>query len=336
MTARLYKEASLHGVVQAGCNGGYAPVCIGSHYAVRTSALASIGGIGPELAEDYSTSLLMQSAGWDGVFAIDAEAHGDGPESFGEMMTQELQWSRSLAIVGARYARGRWRTIPLRARARLAFSLAFYPLFATQMLIGSFFPLLALLLSRPWVSVPLTDFWVHLLPGVVTAQLATRFLKRRKVLRPTDARLIGWQVIIFTIMRWPIVLWGVIQGTHAGLTKRTVPFRVTPKGTSAAKVLPLIFILPILIVSLASALGAVYIDGGPANGYKFLCAITALTYLGAVITVVTLHQRDNRRRRSPSSGRPTVGAWFHFGGHAVIATTACSVIVVGALLQQMA
>jgi len=334
VTARLYKEASLHGVVQAGCNGGYAPVCIGSHYAVRTSALKAIGGIGPELAEDYSTSLLMQSGGWDGVFAIDAEAHGDGPESFGEMMTQELQWSRSLAIVGARYARGRWRSIPLRARARLAFSLAFYPLFATQMLVGSFFPLLALLLARPWVSVPLSDFWVHILPAVVTAQLATRFLKRRNVLRPTDARLVGWQVIVFTIMRWPMVLWGVVQGTFAGLTKRTVPFKVTPKGTSTARVLPLRFIVPILLVSLTSAFGAVFIDGGPAAGYKFLCAVTALTYLGAVLLVVALHQRDNRRRRPSASGRPTADEWFRFGGNAVVASGVCAIVIIGVLLQQ--
>ena len=34
---RLYAEAVLHGSTQAGCNAGYAPSCIGSHYAVRTA-----------------------------------------------------------------------------------------------------------------------------------------------------------------------------------------------------------------------------------------------------------------------------------------------------------
>ena len=42
---------------------GLAPSCIGSHYAVRTHALKTIGGIGPELAEDFSTSFLLTSAG---------------------------------------------------------------------------------------------------------------------------------------------------------------------------------------------------------------------------------------------------------------------------------
>lgn len=46
---RLYKEAALHGAQQAGSHG-WAPTCIGSHYAVRTRALHEIGGLGPELA----------------------------------------------------------------------------------------------------------------------------------------------------------------------------------------------------------------------------------------------------------------------------------------------
>ena len=45
------------------------PLCIGSHYAVRTAALKEIGGLGPELAEDHSTTLMMNAHGWRGVHA---------------------------------------------------------------------------------------------------------------------------------------------------------------------------------------------------------------------------------------------------------------------------
>ncbi|MGO6907962.1 glycosyltransferase, partial [Rhizobium ruizarguesonis] len=68
---RLYAEASMHGSLQAGYNGGLAPLCIGSHYAVRTVALKQIGGLGPELAEDHSTTLMMNAGGWRGVHALD-------------------------------------------------------------------------------------------------------------------------------------------------------------------------------------------------------------------------------------------------------------------------
>ncbi len=65
---RVYREATFHGPFQLGHSGGRGPLCIGSHYAVRTAALRDIGGIGPELAEDFSTTFLLNSARWRGVF----------------------------------------------------------------------------------------------------------------------------------------------------------------------------------------------------------------------------------------------------------------------------
>ena len=92
---RLHVEGALHGALQAGYNGGFAPLCIGSHYAVRTRALKEIGGFkGRELAEDHSTTLIMSSHGWRGVHLIDAIAHGDGPRTFSDLAIQEFQWSR--------------------------------------------------------------------------------------------------------------------------------------------------------------------------------------------------------------------------------------------------
>ena len=81
---RLYVEGLLHGPLQSGYTGGLAPLCIGSHYAVRTKALQEIGGLGPELAEDHSTSLIMNAHGWRGAPALNAMAHGAGPQPFAD------------------------------------------------------------------------------------------------------------------------------------------------------------------------------------------------------------------------------------------------------------
>src|SRR5262245_37844252 len=89
--ARLHAEAGIHGALQAGYAGGWAPVCIGSHYAVRTRALQEVGGLGPELAEDHSTTLLLNAGGWRGAFALDALAHGDGPGTLADFLTHEFQ-----------------------------------------------------------------------------------------------------------------------------------------------------------------------------------------------------------------------------------------------------
>ena len=96
---RLYVEATVHGLLQAAYSNGWAPLCIGSHYAVRTRALREIGGLGPELAEDHSTTLMMNAHGWRGVHAFNAIAHGDGPSTFRDLITQEFQWSRSLMTI---------------------------------------------------------------------------------------------------------------------------------------------------------------------------------------------------------------------------------------------
>ena len=107
---RLYTESMMHGSLQAGY---FAPMCIGSHYAVRTWALREIGGLGPELAEDHSTSLFFNAGQWRGVHAINAEAHGKGPATFKDMVIQEFQWSRSLVTILLRYTPSCLKELPL-------------------------------------------------------------------------------------------------------------------------------------------------------------------------------------------------------------------------------
>ncbi|MDQ5950958.1 MAG: hypothetical protein QG639_235, partial [Patescibacteria group bacterium] len=93
--ARLWMEAGFHGALQMGYNNGYVPLCIGSHYAVRTKALESLvhplpngghvtGGLAAELAEDHLTTVAMVTNGWYGSFAPQAIAHGDGAVGFGD------------------------------------------------------------------------------------------------------------------------------------------------------------------------------------------------------------------------------------------------------------
>jgi len=133
--ARLYAEAGLHGAMQAGHSFGFAPLCIGSHYAVRTSALKEIGGLGPELAEDHSTTLLFNVHGWRGVFAFRAFAHGDGAECLADSVTQEFQWSRSLTKLLLTLTPRYWKFLPWRLKVQFFFAQLWYPLSSNNMVI---------------------------------------------------------------------------------------------------------------------------------------------------------------------------------------------------------
>ncbi|WP_455872893.1 glycosyltransferase [Rhizobium yanglingense] len=47
---------------------------------------ARSAGSGRSLAEDHSTTMMMNAGGWRGVHALDAIAHGDGPATFADLV----------------------------------------------------------------------------------------------------------------------------------------------------------------------------------------------------------------------------------------------------------
>jgi cellulose synthase/poly-beta-1,6-N-acetylglucosamine synthase-like glycosyltransferase len=137
---RLHVEATVHGLLQAAYTNGWAPLCIGSHYAVRTKALREIGGLGPKLAEDHSTSLMMNAHGWRGVHAFNAIAHGDGASTFPDLITQEFQWSRSLLTILLQHTGTYLSRLPLALKFQFLFCQLWYSLFSLFMLLTFIMP----------------------------------------------------------------------------------------------------------------------------------------------------------------------------------------------------
>lgn len=307
---RLHSEAVLHGAQQAGCNGGWAPSCIGSHYAVRTAALEQVGGLGPELAEDFSTTLILNAGGWKGVFALNAEAHGDGPESLGDGLTQEFQWSRSMVNVLLRHCPRYWAGLPLRAKIRLGFCQLWYPLFGLMNLAAVVLPTWALITRVPLVSVSLPGFALHAVVPAVATLGAVIYLRRLRLLRPVDAPVVSWEALLFQVVRWPWALIGCAHALAGCVTRREFEFRVTPKRTGGCP-LPAQVVAPLLVLC-ALALGpAVFMDhAGRASGYFFWALINSTIYCAAAIAVVALHVRENRaigrRQALGSVGRTLV------------------------------
>jgi cellulose synthase (UDP-forming) len=294
---RLHEEAMLHGVMHAGANGGYAPSCIGSHYAVRTVAVRGIGGLGPDLAEDFSTTLLLSAAGWDGAFAIDAIAHGRGPDTVADCLTQELQWSRSMMTLLLTIGPGAWRRLSPRRRARLGFCLLWYPLVSTVLVVAHLMPLWALVSGGPLVRVDLWEYLLHL--GLVElAPLGTVVVVRSAgALRPYDAPVISWEMVLYRLIRWPWNLLGVLTALYVVLTRRTVEWKVTPKGADAqGRALDLrVLVLPLVIVAVFTLPVVLVERPGAAGGYFLFSIVGACTYALVAAALVVLHARENPR-----------------------------------------
>ncbi|MDO9407973.1 glycosyltransferase family 2 protein [Patulibacter sp.] len=294
---RLHEEAMLHGVMHAGAGGGYAPSCIGSHYAVRTSAVRSIGGLGPDLAEDFSTTLLLSAAGWDGAFAIDAIAHGRGPDTVADCLTQELQWSRSMTTLLLTIGPGAWRRLDPRRRARLGFCLLWYPLVSAVFVVAHLMPLWALVGGGPLVRVDLWTYLLHMALIEMSLLGAVLVVRSAGALRPHDAPAISWEMILYRLVRWPWNVLGVLTALYVVLTRRTVEWKVTPKGIDAqGRALDLrVLVFPLVVVAVFTVPVLLVPDPSAAGGYFLFSIVGACTYAAVAAALVVLHARENPR-----------------------------------------
>jgi cellulose synthase (UDP-forming) len=306
---RLYAEASMHGSLQAGYNGLLAPLCIGSHYGVRTAALKEIGGLGPELAEDHSTTLMMNAWGWRGAHALDAIAHGDGPRTFADLVTQEFQWSRSLVTLLLKYSPIYVPRLPARLKLQFLFSQLWYPLFSLFMALMFFMPIIALVRRENFVAVTYPDFLGHFAPlSVILVLMAYRW-RASGSFRPFDAKVLSWEFMLFLFARWPWALAGTIAAVRDWLTGSFVDFRITPKGTSEVDPLPMRVLAPYAVLSIASALPVLLVhDAGETRGFYIFAIVNSALYALLFLVIVIQHFRENVVRISGHSYRPAMAA----------------------------
>ena len=290
---RLHTEAAFHGLFQTGYTRAFAPMCIGSHYAVRTKALQRAGGLGPELAEDHSTSLLINAAGWRGVHAIDAIAVGDGPETAADMVTQEFQWSRSLLTLLLQHTGPYLRRLPPRLKFFFVFCQLWYPLFALTSAMLYLAPVFALAFDLRYANVTYPEFILHGAPAVVVLTMIAFRIRKDGFFRPIDAPVLSWEKALFLSLQWPWVLWGCIMAIRDKLTGTFVDFRITPKGSAAAQTLPIKVVLVYTGLALGATLPVLFSDGlGNARGFLLLALLNAVLYTALVVVIVWRHLAD--------------------------------------------
>ena len=301
---RLFSEAGFHGVFQAGYSAVLTPMCIGSHYAVRTSALRQAGGLGPELAEDHSTTLLISAAGWRGVHAPNAIAIGQGPETLADLVTQEFQWSRSLLTLLLRYTPHYLGRLPLRLKLLFVLCQTWYVFFALSMTMMYLVPILAVTFDIRIADVTYPAFLGHALPAVGVMLLFACAMKSDGLLRPQSARVFAWEKILFVMLQWPWVLWGCLMAVRDRLTGRFVDFRITPKGAQKGEPLPAKIIAVYALLAIGAALPVLTVsDVSDARGFYLLSLLNAALY--TILLAVALGSQIRRAR-----GRPDVIKWL--------------------------
>ncbi len=319
---RLYSEAAFHGVFQAGYSRILTPMCIGSHYAVRTAALRQVGGLGPELAEDHSTTVLMNAGGWRGVHAIDAIAIGDGPASLPDLVTQEFQWSRSLVTLLLKYTPRYLGQLPLRLGFLFLLCETWYVFFAVTMAMMYLVPILAITFDIRFADVTYPAFLGHSLPAVAVMVAFAYTVRSDGFFRPRNAKVIAWEKALFVVLQWPWVFWGCLMALRDRITGNFVDFRITPKGAAGRATLPGKIVALYAALALGALLPVIMVDGaGEARGFYLLSLVNAVLYLGVLAVTVLGHMRENRigwrtQRRAIASQLAAVGTIVALTGSA--------------------
>lgn len=287
---RLYSEAMIHGPHQSAHNGGLTPTCIGSHYAVRTADLAKAGGIGPELAEDFSTSYVIRLTGADGAFAVDAKAHGQGPSTFAAMVTQEFQWCRSLTVLLFTLVGRTLNVYRPRLKFRFLFALLVMP--AMGMMTGAGFLIapLAVVFDKQWMSMNILDFFIF--TTVVSLPLVGMLLilKKAGLLRPNDIPVVNWESGLFQLVRWPYVVRGFFAGLRQVIFRKEVHFKVTPKGDLGIQPISMNVMLPYHFLTAAMVvIGLWGLIDHRSPGYAGLTLLGGLIYGFVCFIVPWMH-----------------------------------------------
>lgn len=291
---RLFAEGMFHGILQSGYTNGLAPVCIGSHYAVRTIALQEVGGLGPELAEDHSTTMIFNAGGWRGVHAIDAIAVGAGPVAVTDLITQEFQWSRSLMTLLLVHTPRYLANLPPLMRAQFLFMQLWYPVQAVFMALMFALPILALILDIRFVDVSFPAFVGHMLPSTLVLIWIAFAIRRDGFFRPASAAILSWEKAMLISIQWPWVLWGTATAILDYVFGTRASFRVTPKGKQATDALPFRIIAPYFILALASGLPILLAsDLQHARGFYLLAALNLIIYTAIFAVMVIWHVREN-------------------------------------------
>lgn len=300
--ARMHVEAIFHGPIQSGTNSGWVPICIGSHYAARTEAIKNIGGIGPELAEDYSTTLLLNAAGWKGVWVYDAKARGEGPHSFADIIIQDYQWSRSLVVILLTIFPKLWRKLNIRQLIYFAFTQLWYPVSALVWATSIYLVSSALITGVPPVVIKFSSFVFLFLPSLIMVFITLYFIRKKQMLRPEYGSVISFENVLFEFARWPWVLVSSIEATVSTLISRWHNYRVTPKGGASSMKMSFHLLLPYIVVALILMFALVFGRHNPAVfGYYIFAIVIAGMYIALCFLVVILHFKETKEKTGASS-----------------------------------
>ena len=225
-TAASESSLDFYNPTSIGTDGLWSATLVGSNAVIRRSALESVSGYKPGLAEDLATSISMHAEGWQSVYVEEPLAPGLAPPDLTAWFTQQLKWSRGVFEI---FITDYFRLMRRLTRGKIAA----YGVRMTYYWIG----IVTFLHIAITVSLLLTqnksgldtfqEYLFHLFP-LVFMTLFIRQMAFRKWRHPLTKKQVQWRAILLVFSTWPIY---TLSWTMAVL-RVPLNFRPTPKAKS--------------------------------------------------------------------------------------------------------
>jgi cellulose synthase (UDP-forming) len=272
--AAVEQCADAYGPTSMGMHGCDAAPVWGSHSTFRRSALGSIGGYAPGLAEDLHTSLLLHVAGWKSVFVPEVTAYGLAPADMEAAVKQQFKWAHGVFDILFRVYRRKFRALSFKQNVAYALRCSYYligPVFLGHMIAV----LTVLTTGSPVARASLAEYLMYAVPFAVSV-LYVRRNAWRDVPSPEPLKT-RWRGYIHTLMLWPVYSLALVSrvlmfkvrhiSTPKNRSGRPHPYLVLPQAVlSASLLLAVAYRLsagfePIELLPMAFALGCAAAQG---------------------------------------------------------------------------
>lgn len=314
--ARQAQDAWNSGPSQMSYSYSYMPMMTGSHYAVRTSALKEIGGVGPELDEDMNTTIMMNARGKTGVYAGNAIAYGDGPLCLEDMQKQELQWAKSATI-----SFFRWRHVLLPKENSMMSSGSMIRF----MVLRSWYAIQFLFFMYLWIviapiifvgswctddkcALSFTGLLVHSTPLLFANWGYEKMARKYDWLRPAGTPFFSVDLLVYRFLRpiWNTI--GIIAGIIEMLFNVVPSFSVTRKGVSETLPLGVFTMWYVLIIPVYYA---IFVAIRLFNGSTITSmSVIMFIVISCIYTYIVVRHFVDQKFRALST--------WNYVGHAVI------------------
>jgi cellulose synthase (UDP-forming) len=248
--ARAATETSLdfYNPTSKGMDAFSSATKMGTNSLIRRTALESIGGYQPGLAEDLATSIALHAAGWRSRYVAEPLAPGLAPPDLAAWFTQQFKWARGVfEILLTTYPRvfsrltwGQRLSYAVRTTNYLIGPVIFIHL---ALVIGVFF------LGNQQTFAALQQYFLYLSP-LAAADILIRQLALRKWKHPCVPTEPLWRAVMLVYSTWPVYTAAWLMA----LFRFPLSFKPTPKSQSG-RVNP-VWLLPQLASVLLMIAGA--------------------------------------------------------------------------------